>query len=72
MKNEVKKKMTIDSSKLRHQSHDERISSTNVNHFLQAALMRFRDATSRIKQSHAILALTAHESLESRNHDGDN
>jgi len=32
MKNEVKKKMIIDSRKSRHQSHDERISSTNVNY----------------------------------------
>src|SRR5580693_743349 len=33
MKNEVKKKMTIDSRKLWHQSHDAIISSTNVNHY---------------------------------------
>jgi hypothetical protein len=33
MKNEVKKKMMMDSRKLWHQSHDERISSTNVNHY---------------------------------------
>src|SRR5579864_3094602 len=33
MKNEVKKKMMIESRKLSHQSHDERISSTNVNHY---------------------------------------
>jgi len=33
MKNEVKKKMMIDSRKLWHQSHAERISLTNVNHY---------------------------------------
>ena len=31
MKNEVKKKMNIDSRKLRHQSHDERVLMTKVN-----------------------------------------
>jgi len=33
MKNEVKKKMMMDSRKLWHQSHDERISLANVNHY---------------------------------------
>jgi len=31
LKNEVKKKMTIDRRKLRHQSHRERISEAKVN-----------------------------------------
>jgi len=39
MKNEVKKKMMIDSRKSPHQSHDERIFATNVNHFFQLLLM---------------------------------
>jgi hypothetical protein len=51
MKNEVKKKMMIDSRKLRHQSHDERIFPTNVNLFLWEMSAGFRIATSRMELS---------------------
>jgi len=54
MKNEVKKKMMIESRKMWHQSHDEGISSTNVNHFLQKMFARFRIATSRMELLRAI------------------
>jgi len=45
MKNEVKKKMTINSRKSWHQSHKERISATNVNHFF--SIQRLHDSQRR-------------------------
>jgi len=69
MKNEVKKKMMIDSRKLWHQSHDERIFPTNVNLFLQEAIARFGVVTLLIGSSRASTDRTTRKNLESRNRD---
>jgi hypothetical protein len=72
MKNEVKKKMMIDSRKSRHQSHDEIILSTNVNLFLQEMSTRFRIATSRIDHREQFPTERDVKTCASRNRDGDN